>query len=324
MALPPLDALYVFSVAARHLSFTAAAAELHRTQSAVSHRIKALEAEVGVQLFARTARGLKLTAAGETLARRVERAIADVGRAISELGATSATRPLRVTMLPSVASRWLLPRLPRFCELHRRLQIQVIADSRILDLRSEGIDLAIRFGRGRYRDHVATLLMPDWVLPVCSSQLLAARGSITSIDALLELPLLHDTSTEGDGSLSDWRSWLDQLGRPELRCESGQRLSHAGLSIEAAVVGLGVTLARISLVTDHLMQGTLISPLPLTTATAFAYYLVALPEVAKLPKTLLFSRWLHAEAEETVRLATHIAHPKSPIAFNGSAVVGSR
>ena len=219
--------------------------ELHRrggraaNQSAVSRRIKALEAEVGVQLFTRTARGLKLTPAGEVLARRVGRAITEMGRAIAKLGETSATQPLRVTMLPSVASRWLMPRLPRFLELHRHLQVQVIADSRILDLRSEGIDLAIRFGRGRYRDHVATLLMHDWVLPVCSSQLLAARGPITSIDALLELPLLHDSSTEGDGSLSDWRSWLDQLGRPELRCESGQRLSHAGLSIEAAVVGLG-------------------------------------------------------------------------------------
>ena len=78
------------------------------------------------------------------------------------------------------------------------------------------------------------------------------------------------------------------------------------------MVGLGVALARVSLVTDHLMQGTLISPLPLTTATAFAYYLVALPEVAELPNTVLFSRWLHVEAEETVRLATHIAHPTPP------------
>ena len=230
-----------------------------------------------------------------------------MGSAIAELGATSATQPLRVTMLPSVASRWLMPRLPRFCELHGHLQVQVIADSRILDLRSEGIDLAIRFGRGGYREHVVTLLMPDWVLPVCSSQLLATRGPITSIDALLELPLLHDSSAEGDGSLSDWRSWLDQLGRPELRCEYGQRLSHAGLSIEAAVVGLGVTLARISLVTDHLTQGTLISPLPLATSTAFAYYLVALPENAELPKTVSFSRWLYAEAEESVRLARQFA-----------------
>src|SRR5271155_5607530 len=104
MARPPsIDSLYVFSVAARHLSFTAAAAELHRTQSAVSHRIKALEAEVGVQLFTRTARGRNLTPAGEGLARRVGRAITELGCAIAELGETSATQPLRVTMLPSVA-----------------------------------------------------------------------------------------------------------------------------------------------------------------------------------------------------------------------------
>jgi LysR family glycine cleavage system transcriptional activator len=305
-SLPPLDSLYVFSVAARHVSFTAAASELHRTQSAVSHRIKALEAEVGVQLFTRGARGLTLTAAGEALASQVSRAIIDMARAIAELGHAGASRQLRVTMLPSVASRWLMPRLPRFCEQHPDLEVQVIADPRILDMRTEGIDLAIRFGHGGYRDHVTMPLMPDRVLPVCSPQLLDTRGPVATLEALLDLPLLHDSSTEGDGSLSDWRSWLDQLGRPELPCQAGQRFSHAGLSIEAAVVGIGVALARLSLVADLLTQGVLISPLPLTTRTAYAYYLVALPEVAALPKTVLFSQWLHAEAEQTTVVAARL------------------
>jgi LysR family glycine cleavage system transcriptional activator len=323
--LPPLDALYVFSVAARHRSFTAAAAELHRTQSAVSHRIKALEGEVGVQLFRRGADGLTLTVAGEALATQVCRAISELARAVAELGDAGKSRRLRVTMLPSVASRWLMSRLPRFCEQHPELEVQVIADPHILDLRSEGIDLAIRFGLGRYPDHATTLLMRDRVLPVCSPLLIATRGAVATFDALLGLPLLHDSSTEGDGSLSDWRSWLDQLGRSDLPCQAGQRFSHAGLLIEAAVFGMGVALARLSLVADHLERGALISPFPLTTPTAFAYYLVALPEVAALPKVLLFSQWLQAEAAETVagaaqlhaaetslREALNAGHPAEP------------
>jgi len=301
-----IDSLYVFAVAARHLSFTGAAAELHRTQSAVSHRVKALESEIGVRLFTRGARGLELTPAGETLARQVEQAVGDIMRTITTLGRTSAVRKLRITLLPSVASRWLMPRLPRFCAQHPDIQVQVIADARVLDLRAERIDLAIRFGHGRYRGLAATLLMADRVLPVCSPRLLAARPRITTIDALLELPLLHDSAAEGDGSLSDWASWLDQLGRMDASCHAGQRFSQAGLAIEAAVLGLGVALARLSLVTDHLASAVLVCPLPLTTATAFSYHLVALPEAGTLPAVALFSDWLRAEARDTVAAADRI------------------
>jgi len=304
--MPPFDSLYVFSVAARHMSFTAAAAELHRTQSAVSHRIKGLEREVGVLLFRRHIRGLELTRAGEALAHQLNQSIADISRTLSGLDRTEEARRLRVTMLPSVASRWLMPRLPRFYQKHPDIQVQVIADARVVDLRAEDVDLAIRFGTGRYRGYQATLLMKDQILPVCSPQLIAGRAAIDSIESLLELPLLHDSAAEGDRSLSDWRSWLDQLGRRELSSRAGQRFNHAGLAIEAAVHGLGVSIARLSLVADHLSNGTLICPLPFATATAFAYYLVALPEVAALPTTMQFIEWLQSEAKEMESVAAGI------------------
>ena len=304
--LPSIDSLYVFAVAARHLSFTAAAAELHRTQSAVSHRIKALEAEIGARLFERSARGLELTPPGRALARQVDQAISDISRTLAELSRSAEPRHLRITVLPSVASRWLMPRLPRFFEQHPAIEVQVMADARVLDLRAERIDLAIRFGYGRYRGHVATLLMGDRVLPVCAPQLVAGRAAIGTIDALLELPLLHDSGAEGDGSLSDWHSWLDQLGQQDAPHRAGQRFSHAGLAIEAAVLGLGVALARLSLVTDYLATGALICPLALSTATAFTYHLVALPHVAHLPEVVLFSDWLRSEARQTASLFAHI------------------
>src|SRR5579862_9449993 len=138
--LPPFDSLYVFAVAARHRSFTAAAAELHRTQSAVSHRIKSLEQDLHVQLFTRRPRRLELTAAGRALAHRLDEAIKDITRTIAELDQRAQPVRLRVTTLPSVASRWLMPRLPRFFDLHPEIEVQVIAELKPLDLRAEDID----------------------------------------------------------------------------------------------------------------------------------------------------------------------------------------
>jgi LysR family transcriptional regulator, glycine cleavage system transcriptional activator len=153
--------------------------------------------------------------------------------------------------------------------------------------------------------------MRDRVLPVCSPKFIAGRGRITSLDTLPKLPLLHDSATEGDGSLSDWRSWFDTLGRKDAPCHTGQRFNNASLLIEAAMLGLGVALARFSLVADDLAKGTLICPLPLATSTAFSYYLVALPESAVLPKIVRFRRWLRAEAAATVSAAPPV-HTGAP------------
>jgi LysR family transcriptional regulator, glycine cleavage system transcriptional activator len=294
--LPSLDTLRVFSVAARHLSFTKAADELHLTQSAVSHRVRALEQELGVRLFNRIRRRLELTSSGRSLAERVDQAVADIARTVANLDLVDDARRLTVTMLPSVASRWLVPRLWRFNAQHPDIELQLIADARPLDLRAASIDLAIRFGRGIYPGYAVTKLMPDRVFPVCSPRFIAQHGPVATIDALLDLPLLHDSATEGDGSGTDWRSWFNHFGWSEAACDGGQRFSDAGLLIDAAVMGLGVALARGSLVYDHLANETLICPLRLATPTAFAYYLLGLPEAATLQKIVRFRDWLHVEA----------------------------
>jgi LysR family transcriptional regulator, glycine cleavage system transcriptional activator len=298
----PFDSLYVFAVAARHQSFTAAAAELHRTQSAVSHRIKALEQQLGVRLFTRLPRRLELTAAGRALALRLDEAIEDITRTIADFGPQAAHKQLRITTLPSVASRWLMPRLPRFFDLHPEIEVQVMADIQLLDLRTAGIDLAIRFGLGNYPDYKVTMLMRDRVLPVCSPKFAAERPGVVDIDSLLSWPLLHDSCAESDGSLSDWRSWLDQLGRKDLACQAGQRFSDADLAIGAAELGLGVALGRLSLVADFLNRGLLTCPLHLATPTAFSYYIVATPEAANRRKYVRFSQWLRSEAVNTISM----------------------
>src|SRR5215468_11137775 len=293
--LPSLDTHRVFSIAARHMSFIKAADELHLTQSAISHRVRALEEELGVPLFDRLPRRLELTRAGQALAQGVDQAVADITRTIANLDLDDDGRRLSVTMLPSVASRWLVPRLPRFHALHPDIELRLIADPRLIDLRAARIDVAIRFGRGTYPGYAVTKLMPDRVFPVCSPRLLAQRGPVTTVEALLDLPLLHDSATERDGSGSDWRSWLNHVGWHDAACDEGQRFSDAGLLIDAAILGLGVALARASLVSDHVANKTLICPLGLAAPTAFAYYLLGLPETTALQKIVRFRDWLRAE-----------------------------
>ena len=302
---PSLDALRIFVVAARHMSFTNAANELHLTQSAVSHRIRALEEELGFALFERLTRRLGLTAQGRTLARKLEQAIGDIDRGIVELVRHEDAGPRKVTMLSSVASHWLIPRLPRIHSRSPGLEVQVISDPRSLDLRAEGIDLAIRFCPAPHPSYAATRLMGDSVFPVCAPGLLRQYGPVESIDALLALPLLHDSST----STSSWRVWLDHVGRRDAVCDSGQYFSEAGMQIDAAVLGLGVAMARASLVAERLASGALVCPLGLAAPTAFSYYLLALPETIEKPKIALLRSLLVAEGAATEETMHSIGVP---------------
>ena len=296
---PSLDALRIFVVAARHLSFTEAANQLNLTQSAVSHRIRGLEEELGIALFQRLSRRLELTAEGRALARKIGNAIGDIDRSIIELDRIDDTGPLKVTMLPSVATHWLIPRLPRIRHRHPDLNVQVIADPRLLDLRAERIDLAIRFSRAPQADYAATRLMGDRVFPVCAPDLLRQCGPIESIDALLALPLLHDSATDGDGSGTDWRAWLDHHGRADADCRAGQQFSEASMLINAAVLGLGVALARASLVAGQMASGALVCPLQLVAPAAFTYYLLGLPEAVERPRIASLRALLVEEAAST-------------------------
>src|SRR5258708_20945865 len=253
--LPWLDAFGVLEVAARHLSFTKAAEELHVTQAAVSHRIQALEAEFGVTLFRRLTRRLELTADGERLAQGVREGLERIVRAVSDLDRRSDAGPLTVSMLPSFASRCLIPRLPRFPAAHPEIEVRVLADGDSVDMIADvGTDLAIRFGRGQYPGLAVTLLIPDSVVPVCSPRLLEQHGPVDTVDALLNMPLLFDSAAGHDDNGTGWTSWLAHVGvaAEGRRIEIGPRFSQAHLAIEAAILGQGVSLARMSLASDDL------------------------------------------------------------------------
>lgn len=311
---PSLDALRIFAIAARYLNFTETAEQLNITQSAVSHRIRGLEDELGVRLFKRLTRRLELTPQGRMLANRVEHAIAEIDRSITDLSETDNDLPVRVTMLPSVASHWFIPRLAEIHRRHPEVDVEVIADPRLLDLRAERIDLAIRFGRAPGPGYHATRLMGDRVCPVCKPDLLRQYAPVDSVDALLALPLLHDSATGGNRSGTDWQAWLAYCGRPNVVCRIGQQFSEGTMLINAAMSGLGVALARVSLVADHVASGALVCPLPLAAPTTFNYYLLGLPEQADRPKIAAFRKLLIAEAARTEAFMLSIEGASQPTA----------
>jgi len=293
---PPLDSLRAFEAAARRLSFTEAAEELHVTQGAISQRVKSLELDLRVPLFRRLTRSLELTPWGERLFRGIRPGLDRIAHALAEFDQQSETGALTVSVLPSFARLWLLPRLPRFRELHPEIDVQVLADGQAVDLNLSGPDFAIRFGHGKYPGLAATYLMPDSVQPVCSPKLLASHPPIETVEDLVALPLIYDTPTETDHSKSDWRSWLTHLGAGAIALPPGLGFNQADLAIDAALLGLGVALARTSLIADELAAGRLVRAYPCAAPTAYAYYLLCRPWSAGRTRIAHFRDWLLGEA----------------------------
>ena len=285
---------------ARHLSFTRAAAELCVTQGAVSQRIKMLELELDVALFDRRAPGLILTATGRRLAETVRAGLDQIASAVAHLTDDGA-KPLVVSVLPSFASRWLIPRLGQFTDRHPGTCVQILAENRLADLKDANIHAALRFGLGQHPGISATLLMRDSIVPVCSPALLARIGPV-DMAALSRLPVLHDSSPEGDGSGTDWSSWLQAVGAGNIRLSAGHRFSQADLMLDAAVSGLGIGLARISLAGDDIAAGKLTQLAMPAVPTAYAYHLLCRPEVAGDIRLAQFRSWLLLEIEAVGRM----------------------
>lgn len=294
---PSLHGLRAFEVASRHLSFTSAAAELFVTQGAVSQRIKALENELGVTLFHRSARGLTLTREGEHLSRGIRTGLGHIAEAVARLGAAEGNDALILSVLPSFAVRWLIPRLPRLTEHHPGLHIEVLAESGLTDLHSRKVHAALRFAPQPPSGLIAVPLMHDTVSPACSPALVHGGASLEEVADLVRLPILYDSSAEQDASGTGWRSWLEYVGHGYVRLPAGQGFSQAHLTLQAAVNGLGVALARTNLILADLATDRLVRlPFP-AMPTAYSYYLLCLPEMEGDSRFIRLREWLLAEAQ---------------------------
>jgi len=293
LGLPSLHGLHVFEATARLLSFTEAARELCISQTAVSHQIKALEAELGTTLFRRLTRRIELTEAGKAWALELGEIFARLralNRRLRELP-HDARREVAISIIPSFGTRWLVPRLGKFLDRHPDVEVRVAASEHLADLMTDGFDLALRYGFGRYPGLVSQKLMDDSWVVVCAPALLQQKGLRTLKD-LEKYVLLQDDSPEA------WADWLEANGPLKLRKMRRTELTDSNMLIEAALRGQGVGIARWSLAVDALRSGSLVLPFPKarTLPTGRAYYLVASRESLRRQEVLTFHDWLLSEA----------------------------
>jgi LysR family glycine cleavage system transcriptional activator len=294
--LPPLNALRAFEAAARHLNFSRAADELSVTPGAVSQQIQNLEDYVGVALFKRTPKGLLLTDPAQIALPALREAFDRLVEAASMLTAAVDGRRLTVTVAPSFAAKWLVPRLGRFEALHPQVDVWISAGVELTDFNSGEVDLAIRYGSGRYPGLEVTRLMQETVIPVASPELIE-RQPLDGPDNLADHVLLHDGSPDADDSCPDWTMWLAARGVKGVDGSRGPRFNQSSLVIEAAIGGRGVALAKRALAQADMDAGRLAAPFHITTAVDFAYYLVHPKAKGRLPQVKAFTAWLNAEAE---------------------------
>ena len=292
-----LQALRGFDATARTLSFTRAAAELNLTQSSVSRQVAGLEQEIGLPLFARRTRALVLTPAGERLARSVRAALAEIDRVVAGIRGAGGPPRVTVTTYASFASLWLVPRLAAFQRLHRDIEIRIDAADRHVDLEAEGVDLALRWCRPESAPKNALHLGDEEITPVLAADLLARSNvALRAPVDLLDLPLLELDDATRAFAETGWSRWLAAAGVPEAAQGTASRrlyFNYIDQSVQAAVRGQGVVLARTPFLDDLLAAGSVMAPFPkLRLRSGYGYYLVENRETRELPHVAAFRVWL--------------------------------
>jgi LysR family glycine cleavage system transcriptional activator len=288
--LPPLSSLRVFEAAARHNSFRKAADELNLSASAVSHGVQTLESWLGVELFHRQVRGLRLTEAGEVYAPLVNQALGILAKATEQLPGRKATGMLSVSSAPTFANKILLPRLEKFAARFPDIRVTIDTSQRVVDLTLDDFDLAIRFASIKKPATNWTLLGVETLIPVCSPKLKQQFGAASDADVLLRAPLIHVTSVS-----TDWAHWFRASGTIPSSIDGGLRVDTVQMGFDAAKCDLGVVLGRHPLVDDDIESGRLVPLFGRAIPSGNVYWLVTAQTDFQKPEVKLFKRWLLSE-----------------------------
>jgi LysR family transcriptional regulator, glycine cleavage system transcriptional activator len=301
--LPPLSSLRPFEAAARLESFSRAADELHLTHGAVSHQVRALEEHLGVPLFARHGKRVALTPAGRTFAESVRNALDAIAGAAHALRGRRDDR-LTVSVLPSFASRWLMPRLIRFMDANPGLEVNVIATTALANFRDDEVDVAIRFGKGPWPTVDCEMFLDDEYFPVGAAKLRAKLPRTTR--ELLRAGIIREDRDY-------WPDWFERAGVPmeEARAARGPIFNDSTFALQAAARGEGIALARRSIVREDLQKGVLVRLFDLAVPSRERYWFVSPKETAASDKVRNFRDWVKAE------LAAEVA--PSPARTRGAA-----
>lgn len=291
--LPSLSGLQAFEAAARHLSFTRAAEEIGITPTAISHRIRALEAELGVRLFRRGHRSVLLTQDGEQVARDLAESFDCMKISVARLRA-KREEYLTLAVEETFAAHWLLPRIAAFRARHPDITVRIKPLCGGLDFEKSGVDAAIVFSKLEQCDGASDCLFQTRLVPVCAP-ILAPGGSVSE-EGIAEMPLLHLNASDDGLNLPGWDDWLKVARVKRLSALAGVSMGSLAFAIEAARLGLGVALAPAHVVASDVASSRLVSPHTLFLPVAQAHSLVYPQEHRARPLLRLFRSWLLSEA----------------------------
>jgi len=290
--LPSLNGLRAFEAAARHMSFTRAAAELNVTQTAISHQIRRLEEQLGLTLFIRRNRTLELTREALDYLPSIRSAFADLHRATAKLRRNDHEGRLTVSTTASLATKWLVSRVAAFQDANPGIEVRISTSTHLVDFQREEVDIAVRYGHGVWPGLRADWLMAEHIFPVCSPDLLNDARPLRSPEDLAHHTLLHTTV-----SREDWQLWLTAAGLPgSIATRRGMTFDQGFMAIQAAMEGLGVALGRFHLVETDIAAGRLVAPFDTVLPQDAGYYVVAPESTAETAKIARFRDWLIASA----------------------------
>ena len=289
--LPSLNAVRSFDAAARHLSFTLAARELCVTQGAVSRMVQALESELGVALFLRAGRHLELTAAGTAYHPQIREALDHIGAATRFVKRMDGGGMLSISVLPTFAMRWLVPRLPVFQQRHPDILVDISTHERLINFMVEPIDIGIRYGLGQWSNTEATLLMHEHVGVYCAPAVLQRGPPLRSPADLARHGLLQHT-TRPDA----WQRYFADCGLPPPDMRQSPGFEHFFMIIEAAAAGMGMALLPQFLAADELASGRLAPAVDHMLRNDRAYFIAHAPGAGRTRKVRLFKEWLLEES----------------------------
>jgi LysR family glycine cleavage system transcriptional activator len=296
-----LTAVRAFEAAARHLSFTRAASELHVTQSAVSHQIRTLEAWLGFPLFRRANREVQLTEEGLAYLPAVRASLNKLRAATESLLHREFEGLLSISTAESFATHWLIPRLPQLLESHPELDVRLTTQNPADEFGNESeefeppwIDVVIRYGRGNWLGLQTIKLFDEEIFPVCAPALLTGQHPLSDPANLRFHTLLHDEMQ------MQWRTWLLAAGHEDVDATRGPRFSHSHMVVTAALLGAGVALGRGALVAAHLESGRLVRPFGQAMPAEYSYYLLLRDAAAAQSKVQTFKNWLLDQVARSV------------------------